>query len=148
MDTIGRVDPRYRTLSSLTLIPIRLVLGIIFVAHGGQKLFGLFGGQGFAATVEAFGKMGFEPANAWAGLAGGAEFFGGLAVILGFCTRLGGLGIAITMAVAVVKVHWNDGLLGQGGFEYPLACFAMALALVFGGGGPWCSIDSLFSRKS
>lgn len=141
------VGERTKSLASLAYIPVRLVLGILFVAHGGQKLFGLFGGDGFAATVEGFGKMGFVPATFWAALAGGAEFFGGIAVLIGLLTRWGALGIAIVMTVAVFKVHWANGLMGPGGFEHALACFAMALTLVFGGAGPWLSIDSLLCKK-
>ena len=138
---------RTTAFSSLALVPIRLELGIIFVAHGGQKLFGLFGGGGFAATVESFAKMGFLPSTFWAGLVGGVEFFGGIAVLIGLLTRFAALGIAITMAVAIFKVHWANGLLGQGGFQFPLALFGMALTLVFGGAGPWISLDSFFCKK-
>lgn len=136
-----------RSLASLALIPIRIVLGIIFIVHGGQKLFGIFGGHGFSATVEMFTKMGFVPGNVFATLAGGAEFFGGLAVILGLFTRLGALGIAIVMIVAIVKVHWANGLVGPGGIEFPLACLGLALSLLFGGAGPWLSLDALCCKK-
>src|SRR4028118_221554 len=87
---------------------LRLALGVIFLAHGSQKLFGWFGGNGFAATLDYFGaKLGI-PAPL-AALAILTEVAGGLAVILGVFTRTAALGLAVTMIVAAAKVHLANG---------------------------------------
>lgn len=147
MDNTSQPTDWCKAFGTLTLIPVRLILGTLFIAHGGQKLFGLFDGHGFAATSAMFAKMGFVPGNFYAGLVGGAEFFGGIAVIIGLLTRLGALGIAIVMCVAIFKIHWGNGLVGEGSIEYPLALLGMALALIFGGAGPWLNIDSVIFKK-
>ena len=129
--------------ASLAPLILRLVVGVIFVAHGAQKLFGLFGGPGLQAVADMFGQMGFTPGIFWAALVGATEFVGGLGLIAGLLTRWAALGLAITMAVAVVKVHWASGLFAQnGGFEYPLTLLAVSIALLIRGAGP-LSLDGL-----
>lgn len=126
---------------------LRLVVGVIFMAHGSQKLFGAFGGHGLQATAQGFAQMGFVPGILWGTLVGGTEFFGGLGLIAGLFTRLAALGLAIVMLVAVFKVHWKSGLFAQnGGFEYPLTLLAVNVALLIRGAGPW-SLDAKL-RKS
>ncbi len=122
-------------------LPVRLVLGIIFMAHGGQKLFGWFGGRGLEATAQGFAAMGLEPGMVMAVMAGAGEFFGGLLVLLGLLTRLGGLSLFIVMLVAIVQVHWGAFFAPQG-MEYPLALAAMALGLIIMGGGA-ASVDAM-----
>ena len=130
----------WATTRDLGFLILRAALGIIFIAHGGQKLFGWFGGPGFDATVRTFGSQLGIPAPL-AMLAIFTEFFGGIAVLLGVLTRLAGLGIAFTMLVAALTVHVKNGFfLGMGpgqanGFEYNLALGAMALCLVLAGPG-------------
>jgi putative oxidoreductase len=121
--------------SAWAALPLRLALAAVFIAHGGQKLFGLFGGQGLHTTAENFEKMGFHPGLLWAVLASGAEFFGGACLLLGFLTRYAALAIAVTMTVAVVKVHWAGGFFLPRGFEYPLTLGCAALAVVLLGPG-------------
>jgi len=132
---------------TLALMMIRIPLGVIFIAHGSQKLLGLFGGQGLTATFRTFEeKMGIPPVFTFLAII--AEFGGGIGILLGFLTRLSGAGIAAVMAVAIWKVHLANGFFmnwfmspGRGhGIEYNLALLGMALALVFKGGGPW-SVD-------
>jgi putative oxidoreductase len=122
------------------LLVLRLALGIIFMAHGAQKLFGWFGGPGFAATIQMFQSgMGVPPPLAV--LAMCTEFFGGLGVLLGVLTRTAGLGLAFVMLVAVLKVHIHNGFflaMGPGqanGFEYNLALGAMGIGLMLTGPG-------------
>lgn len=116
-------------------LPLRLTLGIIFMAHGGQKLFGWFGGHGLEATADVFAdKLGMTPGLFWAALASGGEFFGGLMVFLGFLTRLGALNLAVVMLVAMLKVHWGTFFL-PAGIEYTLALLGSSLALLISGGG-------------
>src|ERR1043165_3040250 len=82
----------------------RLVLGVVFFAHGAQKMFGWFGGNGFSGTMGFF-TGGMHIPALFAFLAIVAEFFGGLGLILGFLTRIAALGIAVNMIVAIATVH-------------------------------------------
>ncbi|NLC56915.1 MAG: DoxX family protein [Armatimonadetes bacterium] len=124
---------------------LRLVLGTIMLAHGGQKAFGAFGGGGPAGTVEMVEGLGFQPAGLWAALLILAEAVGGLLVLLGVVTELAALAIAIDMLVAIWKVHWQYGFFNHGaggtGIEFTLALFAMATALILGGPGRWALWD-------
>jgi len=137
--TLGRI---FNTVDSWGLLAVRLGLGVIFFAHGGQKLFGWFGGAGLEVTLQNF-QQGLGIAAPWAFLAMVSEFFGALAVIIGLLTRLASLSLATVMVVAIAKVHWANGfflnsscLPGAGhGMEFNLALLAMALALVLSGGG-------------
>src|SRR5467141_1442219 len=89
-----------------TLI-LRLVLGVVFFAHGAQKMLGWFGGPGFSGTMQLFSQMGIPPFLAFLAIA--AEFFGGLGLILGFLGRVAALGIIVNMLVAVGAVHLPHG---------------------------------------
>ena len=137
-----------RTNASLWVtLPIRISLGIIFIAHGSQKLFGWFGGKGLEATAKFFGDMlGMHPAMFWATLAACGDFFGGVFVLFGLFTRLGAISIAVTMLVAMFKVHLSQGFFLPKGFEYTFALLGMALALLIAGGGA-ASIDAAISGK-
>lgn len=122
-------------LQPLALLVLRLVLGIIMIGHGYPKVFG-----GLSHTVQMTRSLGLP---GWLGYCcAAAEFFGGIAVILGLLTRLAALAIVINMAVAISKVHWHNGLLGGGGYQFPLALAAIAFALIFFGGGP-IALDSI-----
>ncbi|MBP1752065.1 MAG: DoxX family protein [Geobacteraceae bacterium] len=138
---------------SWALLMIRIPLGMIFIAHGSQKLFGAFGGSGLTATFKSFEEnMGIPPVLTLLAIV--AEFGGGIGVLCGFLTRLSALGIAFVMAVAMYKVHGANGfflnsycLPGKGhGIEFNLALMGMALSLVFSAGGKW-SIDRMLWRK-
>lgn len=129
------------------MLPLRLSLGIVFMAHGGQKLFGWFGGYGLTATAGFFEqKMGMAPGILWAGLAGAGEFFGGLFVLLGLFTRFGALSIAIVMLAAMFKVHWGAFFLPVG-VEYALILFCSAVTLLIEGGGAY-SADAQMQRAT
>jgi putative oxidoreductase len=125
---------------------LRLVLGVIFFAHGSQKMLGWFGGYGFKATMEFFTKTAHIPA-VFAFLAIAAEFFGGLGLILGLLTRIAAFGITVNMLVAIFAVHLPNGLFmnwtGQQkgeGFEFHLLVLAITVALMIRGGGAF-SLD-------
>jgi len=130
-------------------LAIRVALGVIFIAHGGQKLFGLWGGAGLQATFDAFeSNMGIP---AWITLmAVLAEFFGGLAVLLGLLTRLASVSLGIVMLVAIFEAHLQHGFFmnwnlvrGVGhGIEFNLALLGMSLGLILSGPGP-LSLDRL-----
>jgi putative oxidoreductase len=131
---------------------LRIPLGLIFMAHGSQKLFGLFGGQGLAGTFKSFEEnMGIPPIFTLLAII--AEFGGGFGILTGFLTRLSAAGISAVMLVAIYKVHWINGLFlntaciaGRGhGIEYNLALLGMALYLMIAGGGRWC-LDRLVFR--
>ena len=125
----------------IALFVLRLVLGIIFVAHGAQKLFGSFGGPGMSRFRGALEQMGVKPAWLMAILAALAEFGGGILVILGFLTPLAALALIAVMIVAIVTVHLKNGFFAaNGGYEFNLALAGMALTLLVVGGGAY-SID-------
>jgi putative oxidoreductase len=116
-------------LQPLGLLVLRLALGVIMVGHGYPKVFG-----GLHKHVEFVTGLGLP--GWWAYLSAVAEFFGGLLVIAGFFTRIAALAICIDLGVAIWKVHWKSGLLGNGGYQFPLAIAAIAFALLFFGAGP------------
>lgn len=127
-------------------IPLRISLGVIFLAHGGQKLFGWLGGKGLEGTAGFFaGKLGLTPGILWALIAGIAEFGGGLLVLLGLFTRLGALFISTVMLVAIFEVHWGAFFMPTG-IEYPFCLFAAAVALLIAGGGKF-SLDTRLAKK-
>jgi putative oxidoreductase len=125
---------------------LRLVLGVVFFAHGAQKMLGWFGGFGFSGTMGFFTGTMHIPAP-FAFLAIAAEFFGGLGLILGFVTRIAAFGIAVNMLIAIATVHsafgffmnWNGTQKGEG-FEYHLLVLAMTAFLMIRGAGAF-SID-------
>jgi putative oxidoreductase len=137
----------------LAPLMLRIPLGLIFMAHGSQKLLGLFGGQGLNATLKTFElKLGFPPIFALLAII--AEFGGGFGVLTGFLTRLSATGISAVMLVAIYKINWMNGFFlntycvpGRGhGIEFNIALLGMALYLVLAGGGRWC-LDRLVFRS-
>ena len=137
----------FDTNDNATTLPLRLVAGIIFAAHGSQKLFAWFGGYGLDGTGQWMDSIGLGPGYVMALLAGSSEFFGGLLLILGLFTRPTSVVLAITMLVAIVKVHLVNGLfMANNGYEFALALLAISVALAIHGGGKY-SLDQMFSRK-
>lgn len=131
--------------SSVVLI-LRIHLGVVFFAHGAQKLFGWFGGRGFAATIESWNaNMNIPVFFGYLGVF--AEFFGGIAVLIGLLTRVSSLGIAVVMSVAILKVNLSGGFFNPGGFEYPLTLFILSMIIFLYGPGRYSLDDKLFSRK-
>jgi len=130
----------------------RVVLGIAFFAHGAQKLLGWFGGPGLEATVRTFhDHLGIPTPLVYLAIA--AEFFGGLGLIVGLLSRIAALGVAITMLVAMFKVHWQFGFFinwfgdKQGhGIEYHLLAIALALVVIVHGAGA-LSLDRALYRQ-
>jgi putative oxidoreductase len=128
-------------------LPVRVAIGIIFVAHGAQKLFGWFGGHGLEATGGWMASIGLEPGVLMAALAGSAEFFGGLALILGLLVRPAAVVLALTMIVAIVTVHLPNGLfMANNGYEFGLALLAASAGLAIRGAGS-ASVDHLLSTR-
>ncbi|MCL7423410.1 MAG: DoxX family protein [Methylobacter sp.] len=133
-----------RTLISeagLEAIILRVPIGLILAAHGSQKLFAWFGGKGLEGTGQWMASIGLNPGFVMALLAGSAEFFGGIALILGLLTRPAAMISAVTMLVALFWVHWGNGFfLSSHGIEYALALLSATLALTVIGGGRY-SLD-------
>jgi putative oxidoreductase len=133
------------TYPSWSRLVVRLALGIVFFAHGAQKMFGWFGGHGLKATIQGFQQYLKVPPAATV-LAAFVECFGGLALIVGVLARPAAAGLIGVMLVAIAKVHWKNGFFmatqpGQSnGWEYNFALIAMALAVLIGGAGA-LSID-------
>jgi len=135
-----------------TLI-LRLVLGVVFFAHGAQKLLGWFGGPGFSGTMGMFTGYLHIPAP-FAFLAIAAEFFGGLGLIMGFLTRIAAFDIAVNMLVAVAMVHqsygffmnWSGTQKGEG-IEYHLLVLGIAAFLMIRGAGAF-SVDRAIATAS
>ena len=134
------------------LTVVRVVLGIAFFAHGAQKLLGWFGGHGLEATVRTFhDHLGIPTPLAY--LAISTEFFGGLGLIVGLLSRIAALGVAITMLVAMFKVHWQFGFFinwfgdkkGHG-IEYHLLAIALAAVIIAHGAGA-LSLDRALYRQ-
>lgn len=131
---------------------LRLVLGVVFLAHGSQKMLGLFGGPGFSATMHGFTVGAGIPAP-FAFLAICAEFFGGLGLIVGLLTRVAAFGIGCNMVVAIAMVHYKFGFFANWsgkqpgeGYEFHLLVIAMVIALIIRGAGA-LSLDRWIAEK-
>jgi putative oxidoreductase len=122
LDFLNRMQP-------FALLVMRLVLGAIMIAHGYHKVWG-----GFHHHMDFVGSLGLPKWLAY--LSAGTEFFGGIAIVLGLFTRFFAAAFLIEMAVAIWKVHFKNGLMGNGGYEFPLALATIAFGLMCFGGGP------------
>ena len=124
------------TNAGLAPLALRVPVGIILAAHGAQKLFGWFGGYGLAGTGGYMESIGLSPGTLMAALAGGAEFFGGLALLIGLLVRPAAAVLAFTMLVAIFSAHISKGLfLANGGYEFALALLAVTVSLFISGAG-------------
>ena len=142
----------FSTPNDFTLTIVRLVLGVVFFAHGAQKMLGWFGGYGFHGTMGFFTQQMGIPAPL-AFLAICAEFFGGLGLLVGLLGRIAALGIMVNMLVAIATVHhvngffmnWSGQQKGEG-FEYHVLAIAMAIVVLIKGSGA-VSIDRVIAGK-
>jgi putative oxidoreductase len=134
--------------SSWGPLALRIPVGMIFAAHGAQKLFGWFGGYGLEGTGQWMESIGLAPGTLMALLAGSAEFFGGLALLLGLLVRPAAAALAFAMLVAILTVHIGKGLfVANNGYEFGLALLAVAVSLVATGAGR-ASLDAALVTKS
>ncbi len=116
-------------LQPLALLVMRLTLGAVMLGHGYLKVFG--GLQHHAQFVQSLGLP------AWTGYVSSfTEFFGAILILLGLFTRVAAIGICIDLCVAIAKVHIHKGMMGPGGYEFPLALATLAFGLIFFGAGP------------
>lgn len=120
----------------LALLIVRIIVGVIFAAHGAQKLFGVWGGPGLAEMVKMMGPLGYPVTI--------GEFFGGLGLIFGFLTRFSAASLIVIMLGAIFTVHGKNGFfLGHGpestlataGFEYNLALIGLLAPILIAGPG-------------
>ena len=124
----------------IVLLP-QLCLGLIFMAHGAQKLFGTFNGPGMTAFTGSMAKLGLTPPDVWAWVVALVEFCGGLFIVFGLVTRVAAVLIIVDMIGAIVLVNWKNGFFWtKGGMEFPLTLIVIALVLVITGPSPF-SID-------
>lgn len=129
-------------------LALRVPVGIIFIAHGAQKLFGWFGGYGLEGTGQWMASIGLSPGLVMALLAGGTEFFGGLALLLGLLVRPAAIALAFAMAVAIFAVHIGNGLfMSNNGYEFALALLAAAVSLAITGSGR-ASVDAALIHRA
>ena len=127
----------------LGLALVRVVVGAIFLAHGGQKLFV----YGFDGVAGAFAQMGVPMAGVMGPFVALVEFFGGLALVVGLLTRLAALGLAITMVVAILLVHLKAGFFNPAGIEFPLTLLAATAAIALAGPGAQSADAVIAARK-
>lgn len=137
-DTPGTSD---RPSIDISLLVVRVVAGVIFAAHGAQKVFGAFGGPGLSGMAEMLGPVGY--------LVSIGEFFGGLGLVAGFLTRFSAASNIVIMIGAIVMVHGQHGFfLSDSGFEYNLALIGLLLPTVLAGPGKFAIGRSLPLPKS
>jgi putative oxidoreductase len=127
MNTLTSTSSQSRAVD-LSLLTVRVVAGVIFTAHGAQKLLGAFGGQGLEKTVEMMGVMGYPVTI--------GEFFGGIGLVIGFLTRFSAASLIVIMLGAIAMVHSKNGFfMSSGGFEYNLALIGLLLPTLIAGPG-------------
>ena len=127
---------------SVALTVLRVILGITFIMHGGQKLF-VYGLDGVSGS---FAGMGIPLPGIMGPLVALTEFFGGVALLIGLLTRLAAVGTAAVMLGAIFTAHIQAGFFAPGGYEFPLMLLATSIALAVAGAGP-LSVDALVRKR-
>jgi putative oxidoreductase len=136
-DTLPTKD---RTAVEISLLVVRVVAGVIFAAHGSQKMFGAFGGPGLSAIAEMMGPIGY--------LVAVGEFFGGIGLVFGFLSRFSAAALIVIMLGAIATVHGKHGFfLSDEGFEYNLALIGLLLPTLLAGPGA-LAVGKLFLPRS
>jgi putative oxidoreductase len=125
-----------RTQAGYGISLLRVVTGLTFMAHGSQKLFGWFGGYGLVGVGQWMESIGITPGYLMAALAGSAEFFGGLALVVGLLVRPAAVSLLVAMLVAIVSVHWANGFfITESGFEYAMILGLISAVILIEGAG-------------
>ncbi len=127
MAATQNVQQQDRPAVDQALLVARIVLGIIFMAHGAQKLFGAFGGPGLAGVVQMMGQIGY--------LVSIGEFFGGLGLLVGFLSRFSAASLIVVMLGAIAQMHGKNGFFAPTGFEYNLALIGLLATVMIAGPG-------------
>ena len=126
---------------------LRVPVGLILAAHGAQKLFAWFGGYGLEGTGQWMASIGLEPGYWLAMMAGSAEFFGGIALVIGLLTRPAAVVAGFTMLIAIFSVHISNGLfMANNGYEYALTLLVVTVVLAIQGAGSF-SLDNVLAKK-
>jgi putative oxidoreductase len=131
-----------RLYTALTVL--RVIVGIVFLAHGAQKLFGF----GLGGVTGAFTQMGIPLPGVTAPLVTLVELFGGIALIVGLLTRLAALGLAIDMLGAILLVHLKGGFFLPNGFEYPFTLLGTLVVLALAGPGAYAVDNVIAARRT
>lgn len=139
---VAETKPHDRSAIDVALLIARIIVGVVFMAHGAQKLFGAFGGPGLSAVVQMMGPLGY--------LVTIGEFFGGLGLIVGFLSRFSAASLIVIMLGAIGMVHakfgffmnWMGNQAGEG-FEYHLLAIAILLVILIAGPGRFAISRSL-----
>ena len=140
----ARLQQLLASTSGFGTLPLRIIIGLVFIPAGAGKLFGVMGGGGLSGTTQMMSSLGLEPAFLMALLAASSEFFGGLFILLGLLTRPAAVSIAFTMLVAIFTAHNPDGVLT--GYELAMVLMFMAISLVISGAGKF-GLDDLILDK-
>jgi putative oxidoreductase len=134
-------------MGDLAALLLRLVLGGLLAGHGGQKLFGWFGGPGPEGTAGFMEMLGLKPGRPWAYLAGLSEFGGGVLMALGLLIPVGPIAVIGSMAMATRKAHWGKPIwVTEGGAELPVLNITASTALILNGPGKY-SLDRIFGIR-
>ena len=141
MSTTVVAVPSDRLRTGLAIL--RIVIGIVFAAHGAQKLF-VFG---LAGVTAGFAQMGIPLPGISAPLVALVEFLGGIALIIGLLTRLAAVGLAIDMLGAIMLVHLKGGFFMPSGVEFALTLLAACIAIAVGGPGAFAVDDEIAKRR-
>src|ERR1700712_4153093 len=143
----AHIKSLFTTRAGYGITILRVLVGIILMAHGSQKLFGMFGGYGLEGTGQYMASLGLNPGYVMALMSGSAEFFGGLALFLGLLARPAALVVIVMLVVAILSVHIHNGLfMANNGYEFGLALIAAASAVLFEGAGRM-SLDRVIASK-
>ena len=140
-----------RRSGNLGILLLRVGLGIDFLLHGSQKLFGAFGGMGIGGTAGFFGSLGANPPGLWAVVVGLVEFLGGAALVLGIFSRIAAVAISIDMVMAIVLFNWSHGFFTEtrtGGWEFDLVLLVALLGIALVGPGSLSISAVLRSRAN
>src|SRR5262245_28573175 len=137
-------------LPEIGLLILRVMIGLVFIGHGAQKLFGWFGGPGltkYAGGLEE--RSHIYPGWFWAWVNGLAEFVGGLFMVFGFLTPIAAALLICVMIMAIIKVHWSKGFFNaNGGYEFNLTLIAAALTIALSGPGAYAWNPEVFAGWS
>ena len=136
----------YEKLSPFALPLLRIMLGVILIPHGAQKLFGWFGGAGFTRFIQIFESIGYRPGTLWVTAVALTEFVGGILLVLGLFTRFAALAVVIFMIVAVHFTSAKGFFWTQQGLEYSLLIGVVALVFLIRGAGDY-SVDQKLGRE-
>lgn len=136
----------YASLERFMLPLLRAGLGLILMAHGSQKLFGMFGGMGLNGNAALFDKLGYHPGMFWGTLVGCTEFFGGFLLVIGLFTRPAAVAVVIFMLFSIQFTSKNGFFWTKGGMEYSILILLVALVFAIRGGGQ-CAVDTKMPKE-